>query len=1204
MRFSQDGPDFPADLLDALLAGEVVFVCGAGVSAPQLPGFAGLVTCVYQNLRMEPDRGEKAAIEGMRYEEVLGSLARRIVHEGKMYEAVETILRPPLHPDLSNHHTLLRLSRDLDNRYSVVTTNFDTLFERAVAEERGPESARRVSIAGQSLPAPGSEQFGGIIHLHGRLVDHELGLARTPVVLTSAEYGDAYMRSGWASRFLFDLARCKTLVLIGYRAGDAPVRYFLNVVQADRERFTDLKPVYALDAIDGDKLEAAELWSLVAVEAIPYRRRTDGSPEHNALWHDLAQLAELVERPKPARRQRTQEILAKPYASSTAQDRTDLAWLIKGKGDLWDVMLASVDDAEWIDHFSREQLWRTVDPIWFIPQWSARGWTDIRRLLAAARWCSTSDAELPVRIERTLFHTHEAIPPLWKRAWHLLTRSNIERARLRRTDNLYEVAQSLRRGSLLDLDIRKGVEALTPHLMIESPWPGEVAEGSQQKLRDLYRTSLTVGSIDEVGQVAEALGLAPHARRICEAAGAALRSTVATARDAELIEDQWDSLESSVPSVEDHEQNHDHDGVIHLVNLLIRLLPNLAAEDHAAAISMVEDWRNLPSRLGSRMWLHALRNERLYQLDEVLAALSSLASEDFWAHRREIILVMQDRLADTAPAQIEPIIERVEREGPLLFEDLPSRDGMDWRPYARDHAMWLRLLALQTAGALTPHGRELLDQILVRTPQLQRNVEEIDLFASYSSGVFSVVGDPAPLLEAAPEEVLNVAHELKQSRDFNAEAGWSAYCRANPPAAFEALTRHGFRSEDVDLWRDLVNAVAFPVPAQQDQARARSRLIGSIFHALEPAPEDALQGLAPSLVRLFNPQAGVPARVRRVWWDRLWQITASDQPQEDEPADERFYDRVVNSTPGKLAEDLLLTIEVERRERGRPTRASMGHLRTIMRDDGQAGHMARGACARSVGFLVNVDEPFVRREFLPRLREDSRHGAILRAVILEWAQLGAVATKVLKSELIRGVVESTAISTHAQNAAAKVLLPRIWPRLAKDPVDAGFEDGDTARALKLCGDNIRVAAAQWLAIWQKRATDPGPAEVWSKGVLPLFEAVWPQEGKFKQWRITIHLADCCAHTGDRFPEALEVFRPYLTTSLEGSADLFFLFNNDVAKRFPAETLDLLWALLRLRKESVGMPNLATALDEIKAAAPNLELDRRFQWLETVAVRFA
>ena len=103
MKFSEDGPNFPAELLDALLAGEAVFVCGAGISVPQLPLFKGLVDRVYEELHLEPDGGEEAAIKDERYEEVLGSLARRLVHESKMYQAVDTILRPPLNPDISNH---------------------------------------------------------------------------------------------------------------------------------------------------------------------------------------------------------------------------------------------------------------------------------------------------------------------------------------------------------------------------------------------------------------------------------------------------------------------------------------------------------------------------------------------------------------------------------------------------------------------------------------------------------------------------------------------------------------------------------------------------------------------------------------------------------------------------------------------------------------------------------------------------------------------------------------------------------------------------------------------------------------------------------------------------------------------------------------------------------------------------------------------
>ena len=92
------------------------------------------------------------------------------------------------------------------------------------------------------MPAPGANDFLGIIHIHGRISDVQIGVDATPLVLTSADYGDAYMRSGWASRFLFDLVRCKMLVPIGYSASDAPIRYFLNVLEADRARFSDLNP--------------------------------------------------------------------------------------------------------------------------------------------------------------------------------------------------------------------------------------------------------------------------------------------------------------------------------------------------------------------------------------------------------------------------------------------------------------------------------------------------------------------------------------------------------------------------------------------------------------------------------------------------------------------------------------------------------------------------------------------------------------------------------------------------------------------------------------------------------------------------------------------------------------------------------------------------------------------------------------------------
>lgn len=57
MRFNSHGPALPRPLLAAADAGDVVFVCGAGVSLARagLPTFQGLLDRVVKHLRPAPD---------------------------------------------------------------------------------------------------------------------------------------------------------------------------------------------------------------------------------------------------------------------------------------------------------------------------------------------------------------------------------------------------------------------------------------------------------------------------------------------------------------------------------------------------------------------------------------------------------------------------------------------------------------------------------------------------------------------------------------------------------------------------------------------------------------------------------------------------------------------------------------------------------------------------------------------------------------------------------------------------------------------------------------------------------------------------------------------------------------------------------------------------------------------------------------------
>jgi SIR2-like domain len=106
--------------------------------------------------------------------------------------AVRDALISPDEADLSGHLALLELSRDQEGQPRIVTTNFDTLFERSWLEKHGWAIA---SHANSAMPQPKASGFRGVLHLHGRLADNRQGvnLPETDLVLTSDEVAAALL---------------------------------------------------------------------------------------------------------------------------------------------------------------------------------------------------------------------------------------------------------------------------------------------------------------------------------------------------------------------------------------------------------------------------------------------------------------------------------------------------------------------------------------------------------------------------------------------------------------------------------------------------------------------------------------------------------------------------------------------------------------------------------------------------------------------------------------------------------------------------------------------------------------------------------------------------------------------------------------------------------------------------------------------------
>jgi len=132
-------------------------------------------------------------------------------------------------------------------------------------------------------------------------------LGPTDLILTSADFGDAYLRNGWASRYVEDRMRLGTLVLVGYGAEDAAMRLLLETLDADRDRFRDLHDIYAMER---GTAESASLWKAKGIKPLEFT-------DYDAIYDTLSEWARYASQPVAYRRARIRDILGLPRIDGT-----------------------------------------------------------------------------------------------------------------------------------------------------------------------------------------------------------------------------------------------------------------------------------------------------------------------------------------------------------------------------------------------------------------------------------------------------------------------------------------------------------------------------------------------------------------------------------------------------------------------------------------------------------------------------------------------------------------------------------------------------------------------------------------------------------------------------------------------------------------------------------------------------------------------
>ncbi|MCG3775653.1 MAG: hypothetical protein JW395_2496 [Nitrospira sp.] len=283
MQFIKHGPDIPERLLRAHEDGRVVFFCGAGVSsAAGLPDFKGLALKLFEAMGVTPSPVQRAALKAGQYDTAVG-LLETAVAPGRV--GVRSALASVLTPDparihaIDTHEAILSLSTQRNGRIRLVTTNFDRLFTVAI-EKRG----RKVDeVSAPLLPVP-NNSWDGVVYLHGRLTELCTPKDLDCLVLSSGDFGRAYLTQRWAARFVSELFRAHTVCFVGYGVNDPVMRYMLDALAADRLLGESPPEAFAFGMFSrGQKKDREEEWGAKNVTPILYAAHRRHSRLHQTL---------------------------------------------------------------------------------------------------------------------------------------------------------------------------------------------------------------------------------------------------------------------------------------------------------------------------------------------------------------------------------------------------------------------------------------------------------------------------------------------------------------------------------------------------------------------------------------------------------------------------------------------------------------------------------------------------------------------------------------------------------------------------------------------------------------------------------------------------------------------------------------------------------------------------------------------------------
>ena len=1219
MRFLPNGLNIPDELLEARDQGNVVFLCGAGVSYPAgMPDFLELAKYVVKELGTPQDApsremlsmwGNKDVPEGARPSlDQIFNLLQQEYAAGEIDYLIAKRLKTKPRTCVSTHETILRLSKGADGKPQIVTTNFDLLFKRAAGRELK-------TYVPPALPDLANGQpLSGLVYLHGRINSRiKRGEGRQGFVVSSSDFGRAYLAEGWATRFMLDLLDQYTVILLGYSANDPPVRYLLQGLHTQR-RGSRAK-LFAFDR--GTKEKVQLRWRDVGVHQVLAYPGIGN--DHSALWDTLSAWTDRADDPS-AWRQQIVDLARTGPRNLAPYERGQVASLVRT--DVGAKLFANADPpppSEWLCVFDRNFRYGEIetpiddsqptfdplieygldddpprppenrrqtdslgdDPLSLKPTdhridddtrlaKNSRQWTEplSLRLFQLTRWIakiahepvvpwwaarySSLHPKLLDEIEWRVEQAADELPCLARLTWRLL----IEKFHTAPDDpyglrvSWDEMRRRIEIEGWTNSFLREFERNVMPYMKTKRPLSLDAACPLEKDWLQLRLDDIASFEVAFPTPVGERPEIPDD---VLPKVYQIVRRHLELA--AGLLTDIGTSYywETSTFYPEDNPgENYISDESAYL--FWFRSLFDRMVKAHPELVRAdMTLWPKEDPFSFNKLHLYAWTFDVLFSGNEVGDGLLSLSDKAFWKeeYRRELLHLLKRRWHEL-PSDNRELVERRLVKGRARYNGESEEDFEQRR--ASESATVLDWLINQGCD-LGGETRSVLPSLRSADPRWRPEwAETADRSRDVRVRGVGTDSDPSPIIDAPISQIIPLAgqHTGRAFPEPYDRRPFDGLVEQRPARAVAALT-HAARRGDypAEFWRSALRKWPDEAPHRLSWlfGARLARLSPKIVVELRDGMFEWLRKHLPKLAAQDQPRA---LSIFDELLEKLFTGEAEvEQSGERQDRSRKTLNRAINAPIGKATELLLdlLNSQDPREESGVPPEIK-SRLEHLFDAPGEGTDHAVCIVANRLRWLDYIDPEWVRTTIVPWF--DLEHPAS------ESAWNGFLYDNQLPKPELFSLIKSDFLKAIVHAAGRKrlhefLVLGCFWHQ----DNDAYITFEETRQILQKTNASDRAHS-----LWSfTRIVEENHA--WRRFGKPFLEKAWPKESRFQTEQTSQHLVDLAERAGDFFPEVVRTILPYLVPSSQNVGFVSFLArqNDDemggLPTRFPDATLMLI-----------------------------------------------